>query len=275
MSQTTHTLEGLATGWAIDLKIPADNNFLPEVSNQIYTGGYWRNSNTVFSVGGYYKHMNNLIRYRNSANLFGVQNTNWYDEVIVGKGLSYGLEFRLEKRVKNLNVDISYTLSRTTRQYAQLNNGNSYPFKFDRTHILSLNAQIMTKEKSVRSQSLFGKLSFSSGHLETLPIAVYEGVELPYWDLIGANYTNISMNENSYYRQLMSDINGYRVPNYFRIDIGYTFKKTKKKYIREFTVGVFNVLNKKNPYIIFYDNYSWKQLSIFPVIPTVQWSIEF
>ena len=275
MSQTNHTLEGLASGWAIDLMVPADNNFRPEISNQIYTGGYWTSSKFMMSAGIYYKYMNNLVRYKNSTNMFGVQNTNWYDEVVIGSGYSYGLELRLEKGGENWNTAFSYTLSKTTRQYAELNNGNPYPFKFDRTHLINLTSQWRVKKELQKEQLLNATVSFLSGHFETLPIAVYEGVELPYWDLIGGNYTNVLMDENSYYRQLMSSVNGYRLPSYFRVDIGYTFKKKKKKYTRELTVGVFNVLNTKNPYLIFYDNFTWKQLSIFPIIPSIQWLIEF
>ncbi len=275
LSQTHHAVEGLPMGWSLDLLVPADSFFLPEKSQQFYAGGYWTNKTYSLSAGAYYKLLNNLISYKNSTNLFGNQSENWQQEIAIGDGRSYGVEFRAERKSSKWNAALSYTLSKTTRKYSDLNNGKEFPFKFDRRHILNLNAQFITKRKKGREQNFNFALSYSSGHKATIPIGMYKGELPPYWDIMGDGAINGLMDENAYSRQLMSAVNNLNLPDYFRIDIGYTFIKKRKKSTSEFTIGVYNMLNKKNPYLIFYQDERWKQLSILPIIPSIQWSLSF
>jgi hypothetical protein len=268
-------VEGLPMGWALDLLVPADSIFLPEIAHQFYAGGYWTNKTYTLSAGAYYKLMNNLISYKNSSNLFGYQSENWHQEIAVGQGKSYGVEFRAERKSTTWNASLSYTLSKTTRKYLDMNDGKEFPFKFDRRHILNLNAQFITKKKKNKEQNLNLALSYSSGHKATIPIGMYKGELPPFWDIMGDGAINGLMDENAYSRQLMSGVNNYNLPDYYRIDIGYVFIKKRKKSTSELTIGVYNVLNRKNPYLIFYQDDRWKQLSILPIIPNIQWSVSF
>ena len=275
LSQTHHAVEGLPMGWALDLLVPADSIFLPEIAHQFYAGGYWTNKTYTLSAGAYYKLMNNLISYKNSSNLFGYQSENWHQEIAVGQGKSYGVEFRAERKSTTWNASLSYTLSKTTRKYLDMNDGKEFPFKFDRRHILNLNAQFITKKQKNKEQNLNLALSYSSGHKATIPIGMYKGELPPFWDIMGDGAINGLMDENAYSRQLMSGVNNYNLPDYYRIDIGYVFIKKRKKSTSELTIGVYNVLNRKNPYLIFYQDDRWKQLSILPIIPNIQWSVSF
>ncbi len=74
---------------------------------------------------------------------------------------------------------------------------------------------------------------------------------------------------------MMSEINSFSLPLYFRTDIGYSFIKKRANYSRELTFGKINLLNKRNPYLVFYDENKWKELSIFPIMPSVRWEIHF
>lgn len=275
LSQTHHAVEGLPMGWSLDLLVPADSFFLPEKSQQFYAGGYWTNKTYSVTVGGYYKLLNNLISYKNSTNLFGNQSENWQQEIAVGDGRSYGIEFRAERKSSTWNAALSYTLSKTTRKYLDMNDGKEFPFKFDRRHIVNLNAQFIIKKQKNKEQNLNLALSFSSGHKATIPIGMYKGELPPFWDIMGDGAINGLMDENAYSRQLMSGVNNYNLPDYCRIDIGYAFIKKRKKSTSELTIGVYNVLNRKNPYLIFYQDDRWKQLSILPIIPSVQWHVTF
>ncbi|GHT54645.1 hypothetical protein FACS189446_4760 [Bacteroidia bacterium] len=95
-SQFHHIAEGLPAGWDLDLIMPSDNVFVPEKARQYYTGTYWAKGKYHFSAGVYCKSMDNLISYKNGANIFGVQNTNWQEEITSGSGTSRGLEVRAE-----------------------------------------------------------------------------------------------------------------------------------------------------------------------------------
>ena len=274
-SQFHHVVEGLPVGWSIDLLIPADTLYRPERAQQLYGGGFWSNRVYTLSAGLYYKIMNNLTMYKNAANIFGVQNTNWVDEIASGKGVSYGLELRAEHKGAYLNTALSYTLSKTTRQYAEINDGKTFPFKFDRRHILNLTGQILLKKKPKSEKYFNVSFLYSSGNNITLPVGIYKGVELPYWNRQSGIYIPPRENDNIYYRQLMSSVNGYQMPYYMRLDISCNYHKIAKHCTHDFTIGIFNVLNRKNSYLIYNENGVWKQLSIFPIIPSINWIVQF
>lgn len=277
LTQNQHTLEGLPMGWSIDLIVPASIAFPVEKSQQFYIG-----HNTQFkwistSIGVFYKMMDNLVSYKNPFNLFGVQNSNWQDQIAVGKGKSYGLEIYLEKHGEWWNGSLSYTLSNTTRQFNEINDGKVFPFKFDRGHILNVNSKVQLyknpKKKSFRYINL--SISYSTGNHATVQQGWYEGVENPYWNNFSSGDITSSMNRDMYNKRLMSSVNGYTLPEYFRIDLGYSSIRKYKKLMSEFYIGVYNILNRHNPYLIFYDDNQWKQFSLLPIIPTISYKISF
>jgi hypothetical protein len=275
MHQVHHALEGLPMGWSLDLLIPADADFKPEQSDQFYVGVFGKIQSVTVSSGVYHKRLTHLVSYKNASNVFGVQNTSWREEVAIGKGESYGLEARIERKGMDWNGACSYTLSKTTRQFDAINGGKVFPFKFDRRHVLNAQSQWVVRRKKNKEQSVSLSAAYSSGHWVTLQTGTYKGVTPPYWDLIYDGSLNSSMDKNAYYRQLMSEANGYQMPDYFRLDVGYSFRRIGRRFTREWTLGVYNVLNRKNPYLVFYENGGWKQLSIFPIIPSVEWTLSF
>ena len=54
-----------------------------------------------------------------------------------GDGYSYGLELLFEKRTGKTTGWIGYTLSWTNRQFENLNNGEEFPYRYDRRHDIS------------------------------------------------------------------------------------------------------------------------------------------
>ena len=66
------------------------------------------------------------------------------------------------------------------------------------------------------------------------------------------------------------------MPPYMRLDVGIYFK-FKGKYPQMLNVGVYNVLNRHNPFSITYDDRSgqWRQISLLPIMPSISYSIEF
>ena len=80
--------------------------------------------------------------------------------------------------------------------------------------------------------------------------------------------------------------NGYREPANHRLDLSARWHKKLKggKITREWTFGVYNAYNRRNPY--FYTQrldrqvagsevIKLMQVSIFPFLPSVSWSIKF
>ncbi|MCK9303666.1 MAG: TonB-dependent receptor, partial [Bacteroidales bacterium] len=77
-------------------------------------------------------------------------------------------------------------------------------------------------------------------------------------------------------------INTFRMRDYHKMDIGFNFNKEKKWGTRTWSISVYNLYNRKNPYYYFFEKKSnnsdevvLKQLSMFPIMPSVSYSISF
>ena len=136
--QNLHLLSNSTSGNPTDLWIPSSDNVKPELSDQVSLG-YYRNfsdNKYEFSLETYYKKLQNQIDYKNGAEL--IFNENVESQILFGKGRAYGLEMFLKKKQGRFNGWISYTLSRTERQFDAINSGNYFPAKQDRTHDISV-----------------------------------------------------------------------------------------------------------------------------------------
>lgn len=276
LTQFQHSIEGLPLGWALDLLVPASSSLPPELSHQAYAGGFWGNDDWYATLGAYYRHLQRVTSYQSLLNLFSVHNVSWEEDVVSGKGASYGMELWIEKRRGRWTGSLAYTLSRTTRQYAGLNHGASFPFKFDRTHNLNVQAQYLVRDSEKKAQHFNAALYFSSGHNMTVPVSVYQSADLPYWETMGiSNLHNDLYDYHSSYRTEMSSINGYRLRPYFRIDVGYSFLWKHRTWHHELTLSLYNVLNQKNPYLVFHEDGAWKQLSLLSIVPSIRWEVHF
>lgn len=158
MSQYMHVLEGLPTGWTMNIMSPAGKDFKPEISGQIYAGLFWHKDarlkllgETAFhlNAGGYAREMNGMISYKSSINMFRITEDTWEDEIESGSGRSIGLEVSGSMSSERLSMNIAYTLSRTDREYPSINEGERFPFKFDRPHILNLQSDLTTRKERV------------------------------------------------------------------------------------------------------------------------------
>ena len=93
-----------------------------------------------------------------------------------------------------------------------------------------------------------------------------------------------------YYNQLSNyeNRNNYRMPDYHRMDVSVNFHKKLKRGTRTWNISVYNLYNRKNPYIIYektgspytspsgqHYSSSLVQLSIFPIIPSVSYTFKF
>jgi hypothetical protein len=84
-------------------------------------------------------------------------------------------------------------------------------------------------------------------------------------------------------RLFYSQRNQYRIPDYFRIDFAMNIEgnhRIKKLAHSSWTVGIYNLLGRRNPYSIFFESKNGTiqgyQLSIFgQPIPTVTYNFKF
>ena len=213
------------------------------------------------SVELYYKDMQNQIEYKEG---YTPSLTDPEEEFAFGRGWSYGSEFFINKARGKLTGWIGYTLSWTYRKFPDLNEGKTYFAKYDRRHDLSV---VGTYELNNRWK-LSAIFVYGSGNATSLPERFY---------IIGGVLS-----------QEYSAINAYRLPPYHRLDFSaiYTPKKNlNRKLQTNWVFSIYNVYSRLNPYFIYFDQtgspyngtlqVQAKQVSLFPIIPSVTWNFRF
>ena len=270
MRQHLHLLANPTIGLPTDLWLPATKLVPPETSHQIAIG-YAQTVKEKYEVSAevYYKEMDNLIEYKDGAS-FGANGNNWEDKVEIGRGWSYGLEVLLEKKLGKFSGWIGYTLSWTDRQFENLNFGESFPYKYDRRHDVSV---AMTYKKNENVD--FGLVwIYGTGSAYTLGLERYQSI--PSDD----RWQGINEIEH------IGSRNNFRAPSYHRLDLGVNLHKKRKWGTSTWHFGIYNTYNRLNPFYIYwgYDNSGFidgsddrvlKQVSIFPMIPSIAYSFKF
>jgi hypothetical protein len=262
--QYIHLVSNAGTTLPTDLWVPSTLKVKPQES-WLYALGLFKNLNDNIyetSVEVYYKQLKNQIEYQDGYTPATLEDTENF--FTFGKGWSYGTELFINKTRGRLTGWIGYTLSWTFRKFPDLNFGEKYYAKYDRRHDLSIVGIYELSKK----WKLSGAFVFASGNAATLPqrFYIYQGV----------------------LTQEYSRINEYRLPAYSRLDLGAIYtpgKRPHRKLKSEWVFSVYNAYNRKNPYFIYFDqtgspyngtlNVQAKQVSIFPVIPSVTWNFKF
>jgi len=258
-TQNIHILTNATSSSPTDQYVLSSNNIKPEIADQLALG-YFKNlqeNNYEFSGEVYYKWLQNQIEYKNAAQLLA--NTNVESELLYGSGRAYGLELFFKKKFGKLNGWVGYTLSKTERKFAQLNNGNYFPARQDRTHDVSVVGIYNMNKRWTFSSSFI----YSTGNAVTFPAGKYS---------IGG--------QTAYY---YTERNAGRMPYNMRLDVSATLEPRKRgKYESSWNFGIYNLLARKNPYSIEFKtdpiNTSKtiaEQTSLFGLIPSVTWNFKF
>jgi outer membrane receptor for monomeric catechols len=243
----------------------SDADIAPQFGDQVSAGFYqdMKNKTLEFSAELYYKWLRNVIDYKTGSSL--LLNENIEQDILQGKGKAYGLELLLQKKTGKLSGWIGYTYSRTFLQFAgdspeeTINGGEYFPANYDKPHDLS----IVTNYKITRRYSCSLNLVYSTGRPITYPTGTYR---------FGNGY-----------RINYSDRNEFRIPDYFRLDLGFNVEgnhRVKKLAHSFWTFSIYNVFGRKNPYSIYFqavdDKIKGYKLSIFGApIPTITYNFKF
>lgn len=260
-AQYYHTLEGIPLGWSVDLLVPTSTARPPEKAQQFYAGLFASFGEHRITVGAYDKRMKNLVYFADASQLFSPAIAGWSHNIKVGTGTSRGIEFLYEKDGERLDWRVAYTLSKTDRTFEEVNDGLTFPAKFDRRHILNTTASLIVSDNEKRSIALTGLFTLQSGHWETVAAGEYPAVTF-----FGQEYS----------LDYFTSVNNYEMPTYIRLDLGCSFK-FKTRHPQELNVGIYNVLNRHNPFSIIYDDRSreWRQVSLIPIMPSFNWRMRF
>ena len=260
-AQFYHTLEGIPLGWSVDLLVPTSPARPPERARQFYAGLFTSFGQHRFTAGAYDKVMSNLVYFLDAGMLFSPAIAGWSNNIKIGGGTSRGLEFLYEKDGGRLDWRLAYTYSKTDRTFVEVNEGKTFPAKFDRRHILNATGSYVLSDNTRRSIALTGLFTYQSGHWETVAAGEYQA-----YTFFGKGVTL------DYY----TSVNNYEMPAYIRLDLGCTFE-LRTRNPQTLTLGIYNVLNRHNPFTVTYDDRSreWRQISLLPIIPSFSYRILF
>ena len=262
-NQYIHLVANNGSTLPTDLWVPSTSVVKPQVGYQ-YAIGYFRNfKNNMFetSVELYYKDLRNQIEFREGYT--PGTDPDLERNFVFGNGDSKGLELYVNKREGRMTGWVSYTLSYTNRKFELLNDGEAFPYRFDRRHVVSVAVNYQLGER----WTLGSVFVYNTGIAYTLPIAKYfiEGKVVTEY----------------------SDLNTYRLADYHRVDISLTYEgKTRAKLDDSWNFSVYNVYNRQNPYFVYNEvtgaflqdpeiNIQARQVSLFPVLPSATWNFKF
>ena len=257
--QFIHLLTNSTASTPTDVWLPSSDNVKPQISDQ-WSVGYFRNSTKnryESSVELYYKNLQNQIDYRNGAKL--VFNSTVEAELVFGRGWAYGAEFLFRKNEGKLTGWLGYTLAKTMRQFDLINNGQAFPARQDRRHDISVVAMYDLNRKLQLSATWV----YNTGNAVTFPNGKY---------MVDGRVVG-------YYTQQ----NGYRMPDYHRLDIGLTWlRKRTAKFDSSWNFSVYNAYGRENAYFISFrqnrenpEKTEAVQISLFKIIPSVSYKFKF
>jgi len=257
MSQQTHLLSNSNGGLPTDIWIPSTDKIKPLTADQFSFGLAHTTSNDYeISIDVYAKKISNLIDYQEGMLAYkSIQNLDKSLET-GGVGSIKGIEFLFQKKTGNLNGWISYTLSSNKRQFEHINNGKAYPYIYDQPH----NFTITGNYKISNNITLSAVWVYHTGNCITLPSARYKIID--YSRSNGFYYSEV---------EVYTEKNGYRLPDYHRLDLSANFSRKMRKGERNWSLNVYNAYNRQNAYYMFYkkaEDGTMKlyQRSFFPIL---------
>jgi len=212
-------------------------NIEPMIGNQFSLGFYANLENQKYelSLEGYYKKIDNLVEYKDGAEL--VVNPHPEQDVLPGNLDAYGIEFMVRKPFGKLNGWINYTYANSTvlvdnKTTGEQNNfGIAYPANYDKPHSIN----VVANYKISKRVSFSGNLAYSTGRPITYPTSIY------YQD--GQPLLNYSLR------------NEYRIPDYFRMDVSFKVEgnlKRNKWLHGSWIFSVYNLTGRNNAYSVYF-----------------------
>jgi hypothetical protein len=264
--QFNHLLSTYGMNLPNDIWYPSNSKIPSEQAHQLALSieKVWANR-FVFRVSSFVKDMKNVIDYSDGTDLLFKKVE---DEVLFGVGKSKGIELEIDWNLKKLHTSLFYTLSDTWRKFKEINNGSKFNPPYDIKHTINFLSRFQISDKLSCSASW----CYASGQSVSFPIGAIvvqgAGPEIADSEIVpiyGKRYN-------------------VRMPSTHRLDISLKYSKTQKKGRSIFSVGVYNVYNRSNPYFIYFDTeknengsrrFLPKQKALIPFLPTINYTYEF
>ena len=256
-SQNIHALRNQSTSTPFDRYTISSNIVEPEIADQVSAGVFAMTPDETydFSIEGYYRKINNVLDYRDGKTFRSEIEIERL--VLAGEGKAYGVELLARKNNGRLTGWLGYTLSWSRTRIDGINGGKWYDANNDRRHDINIVAQYhLSKQWTLNAAWVF-----NSGQAFTAPSGKYQIID----------------NWIYYY----AERNGYRAPDYHRLDVSAVWSKKKRRSTHEWVFGIYNLYNRYNPFLINFEDSEngartrAKQYSLFGIVPSVSFNIKF
>lgn len=249
-------------GVPTDLQIPASLYVQPQGSWH-FSGGYFRNfneNNWESSIEVYYKTLENQLEFKNGIEAT-FTNSMFEKNLLVGRGWTYGAEWKLSKNLGKFTGWVSYNLAWSYRQFNQINNGIPFLARNDRRHDVSIIGMYELNDR----WSFSSVFVYATGNRLNLPVS---------WYVID----NKLIFEYGKY-------NAFEMPAYHRLDVSANYKLKPRHGIKsELNFSIYNLYNRANPFQVYFGknsfnsnnfNFNLSMAYLLPVIPSISWTFHF
>ena len=275
--------------------IPINGVLKPGISDQVSAGlSKDLNNGIQLSVEGYYKWMDNVADYRDGMSLATARG--FSEPVAQGRGRAFGLEFLAEKSSGNTRGHISYTWSKSLREFdrpgMEINGGKEFYAAGDRRH----NLNISITQRLSRNWDLSATWTFQSGRRTNIAASVINGglpdeynAYFPGWvktdkysgiDYSGnPDYNNYSetYQEGTFLQDLVrldtyGQRNSYTLPAVHRLDVSLSHHGSIGIGELICDIGIYNLYNRQNLSSVYWgytnNRLALKGVCLFPIMPT-------
>ncbi len=263
--QYVNTVSVSGMGLPTDFLVPVTSRIKPQASSSASMGFSHSFMDNMFDYSAevYYSSLENVLEFDGRLfDLFG-GTYDTMEHILSGRGRNYGMEFMFKKNRGKVSGWISYTISRSLRNFPGIMDGMTFPSKHDRLHNLSCTANYSPSPRWTFSAVFI----YGTGTAYTPPSGLY---------MVGETVV-----------QEYGDHNSARMPDYHRLDLSATYDfPSKGRLGHSMNLSVYNVYARNNPLIRdIRPNYSEETptklnlalvgVSLYTLLPSVTYSLTF
>ncbi|MEL7221078.1 MAG: TonB-dependent receptor, partial [Bacteroidota bacterium] len=238
MNQFVHLLTFSGANLPSDLWVPSTREYGPEQAWQSALGVHWKIApKWMMKWSAYYKYMDGILQYLEEAQLPQLEENIaefWESQVSQGSSNSYGSEITLQRTGPSNQIHMMYAYQQSQRRFPELNQGNTFPFAFDRPHKIVFNYnQKLSSKAAIKLH-----WEYSSGR----PIT-----------LISSDFRFLPLDNFLFpYKEQLSAINDFRLADYHRLDLSFHWNFMRKDHFQHsLQLGIYNAYNRSNSYFAY------------------------
>lgn len=284
MHQYIHLVQSYNASFPAEIWIGSSQVVRPETSHEVSAGLFRNFKQNTFqtSVEVYCRRLGNQL-------LFGGETAPVIDntienKVIFGNGWSYGAEFFARKNRGRWTGSLAYSLAYARQHFDSLNLGQSFPYAFDRRHLLDVSTGYdLTRHWRVSANFVLASGRAFTLNTDTTGILI-TGANPLYPSQARGRAVGRGRNQDTTSTYGIR-ANNYRLAPYDRLDLSIRYKKTRNTrrglLETEWIFSVYNIYGRRNSSFVYRTidpttkQVIAKQVPFIPIIPSIAYSLKF